>query len=181
MAHGAFSSAFRSLLVGQGSTDPRDYVCEPTKLAHRPHGRFLGIDTEFVTAPDGSTHVGRLAVVEFLATDGRLVTLLDTFVQVPADVVEFKTSISGLTRANTGGGMSRAALTEWWRRCVQEDDFVCAHDAPGDLAALGLTAADVPRLMDTVQLWPHHDGPPYKHSLQFLAAQFLKMTIQEAG
>lgn len=35
------------------------------------------------------------------------------------------------------------------------------------------------RVLDTVALFPHPRGPPYKSSLRYLATKYLQRTIQE--
>ena len=171
----------RSTLAHQGSRDARDYVACPAALHDAPPGRMLGLDTEYVEVAGGGFRVGCIAVVQLDPATDTVTPLLTSHVRIDGDVVDYKTAISGLTPENTGGGMSMEALRAWWADNIALEDFICCHDAPCDFDALGRDVSTVPRLLDTVVLWPHHDGPPFKHSLQFLAATFLNTNIQVPG
>jgi RNA exonuclease 1 len=150
-------------------------------LPDAPPGRMLGVDTEYVEVASGGTAVGRIAVIQLDCFNDLVATLLDTYVRVDEPVVDYKSDISGLTPENTRGGISPEGLLAWWDENITPTDFVCTHDADCDFAALRIDQRRVPRILDTMLLWPHHDGPPFKHRLQFLAAQFLGAHIQVPG
>lgn len=59
---------------------------------------------------------------------------------------------------------------------ISAQTIIIGHSLDADLKILQITHR---RIIDTSIIYPHPNGLPYKHSLKFLAKEFLDKSIQD--
>ncbi|MFO0660645.1 MAG: hypothetical protein U0165_12565 [Polyangiaceae bacterium] len=88
--------------------------------------------------------------------------VFDEYISSTHEVIDYVTRYSGITAETIAAatlGVDEAR--EKIRSLIRPFDIICGHDLSNDLDLLGLRHS---RVIDTVVLYPHHDGPPAKRS-----------------
>jgi RNA exonuclease 4 len=106
------------------------------ELTMEEQGNYVAIDCEFVGVGIGGAHsaLARVSIVDWEAN-----VLLDTFVQVPQPVTDYRTFVSGITPEDIQG--DHAMTPEQCIALVKKilhDKIVIGHGLKSDFAALDL-------------------------------------------
>lgn len=184
-----------------GSADPSDYLLSRDEL--RWHGfpdlaplrpdppgpepaRVFGLDCEMVITREGPT-LARVSLVALADGDDLWPAeparrawaprvIFDAFVRPELPVLDPLTAVSGVRLEDLAGAtLDRAAVRRRLAELVAPQDILCGHGLAHDLGALGVSHA---RVIDTLLLYPHPDGPPAKRALADLALTYLRRPIQ---
>lgn len=134
------------------------------------HEFAVALDCEMVQAAGQRSMLARVSVVRVPTGE----VLLDEIVKPEAPIVDYVTRYSGMTPEIIEGARldfneARAAV----KRLISRETFVIGHGLENDFAALRLLPTDLPRMLDTTQLYPHPNGLPNKNALRYLAVQHL--------
>lgn len=154
--------------------------------------RVFGLDCEMVLAGSGPA-VARVSLVEWVESDHpgtgqvagkpagdgrpwRIRVVFDTLVKPEAAVIDHLTAVSGMSADTLAG--AEASVDDvrdelGWH--VRADDILCGHALENDLHALAVVHD---RVLDTAVLYPHHEGPPARRSLDDLVDEYLSRRIQ---
>ena len=134
-------------------------------------GRVFALDCEMVKTARG----GELARVTVLNFSGAV--CFDTLVLPPVPIGDYKTSYSGLTPTVLDGVTTRLKdVQDTLVKMIAAKDIIIGHSLIDDMNALHLKHK---RVVDTISVFPHPDGPPKKMSLKNLSKMHLKRVIQE--
>ncbi|KAI0032042.1 hypothetical protein K488DRAFT_78726 [Vararia minispora EC-137] len=136
----------------------------------------VALDCEMVYTT-GGFRIARVSVVDGVGKE-----ILDVYVKMDegVDVVDFNTRFSGLTaekfaeHAREPLDAVRARLDE----LVDEHTIIIGHGLENDLKALRMVHH---RVIDTVALFPHPRGHPYRRALRELTREHLSRAIQTGG
>jgi RNA exonuclease 1 len=117
--------------------------------------------------------VAGMEVVRVSIVDWNGKTVLDTLVQTQYPVICFNTRFSGVS--SVSDGVTFEELHDRLGEIANSDTILLGHSLSSDLRALRL---DHRRVIDTVQLYPHQRGHPFKNSLRYLTEKYLGRFIQ---
>nr|CCA26123.1 exonuclease putative [Albugo laibachii Nc14] len=102
--------------------------------------------------------------------------LLDDFVRPKSPIVDYCTQYSGFTPELMQSCSTRLEdIQKRFLDIVPAEAILIGHSIENDLCALRIIHR---RIIDTVVLFPHPKGLPYRSSLRFLTAKFLHRVIQ---
>lgn len=187
-----------------GSADPSDYVLSRDELRWHDYpdlaplrpdppgaapARVFGLDCEMVITREGPT-LARVSLVALADGDdlwpaaparagGAPRVLFDAFVRPELPVLDHLTAVSGVRAEDLAGAtLDAAAARLRLAELVAPQDILCGHGLANDLRALGVSHA---RVIDTLLLYPHPDGPPARRGLAELALAYLRRPIQVGG
>ncbi|KAL3672293.1 hypothetical protein V7S43_002951 [Phytophthora oleae] len=131
---------------------------------------LLAIDCEMCRTTKG-VELTRLTLV-----DASEKVLLDEYVRPKNPIVDYCTQYSGITceimEATT---MRLADIQDKFLDLVPAEAILVGHSIENDLQALRVLHR---RVIDTVCMYPHPKGPPFRSALRFLTSQFLNRAIQ---
>lgn len=130
---------------------------------------MLAIDCEFVLTKIGD-EVARVSIV-----DAGLNTIYDSFMLPKNRVLDYKTKYSGIRESDLEGlTTSKEDVMNDLKQILFKDTLLVGHEIYGDLKQLGITHTNV---IDTILLYPHPDGLPYRRSLAYLSFNILGKAI----
>lgn len=122
-----------------------------------------------------STTIGdELARISIVDAEGRVV--YDEYVKPKNKIVDYKTRYSGIRESDLAAvTKTQADVIEQLKEIIHRDTILVGHCLYGDFKALGIRHDNI---IDTVLLYPHPDGLPFKRSLAYLAINWLRRSIQ---
>ncbi|KIK68048.1 hypothetical protein GYMLUDRAFT_36869 [Collybiopsis luxurians FD-317 M1] len=124
----------------------------------------------------GGMRVARVSVV-----DGSANQVFDELVRMDegVEILDFSTRFSGITpEMYERAVLPLSSILESLNALISKDTILIGHALENDLKALRLVHH---RVVDTVLLYPHARGAPYRRSLRDLAREHLNLTIQVGG
>ncbi|KAL0584230.1 hypothetical protein ABG067_005888 [Albugo candida] len=130
----------------------------------------FALDCEMCQTTKG-TELCRLTLIDSFET-----ILLDEFVCPENPIVDYCTQYSGITPELMHNCSTRLKdIQDRFLDIVPAEAILIGHSIENDLCALRIIHR---RIIDTVLLFPHPKGPPFRSALRFLAAKFLQRVIQ---
>ncbi|GJE84208.1 ribonuclease H-like protein [Phanerochaete sordida] len=136
---------------------------------------IVALDCEMIYST-GGMRVARVSVVD---STGR--EIFDEFIKMDegVEVIDFNTRFSGITPENYAQAVSTlATVRKSLDRFINKKTIIIGHALENDLKTLRMIHH---RCVDTVALFPHPSGPPYRRALRFLVKEHLGKTIQAGG
>ena len=119
---------------------------------------------------------GGFEMLRFTAIDWSACVILDEIIMPLHPVLDYNTRFSGISAIPESSKPFSIILQALQDLGACRETILIGHGLENDLAVMGIFHDLV---IDTVGLYPHHRGLPFKQSLKGLAAQYLKRFIQE--
>eukprot|EP00835_Amoeboradix_gromovi_P003722 NODE_257_length_12663_cov_0.723655.p3 type:complete len:391 gc:universal NODE_257_length_12663_cov_0.723655:9591-10763(+) len=134
--------------------------------------KILALDCEMVYTSGG------LELARCTITNESKSVVYDEIIQPLHPIYDFNTKYSGIT--NLINSVSFIQFRATLFTLMDQNTILVGHSLESDLKAMRLVHTNV---IDTVKLYPHVKGLPFRHSLKYLAAEHLQKIIQndEAG
>ncbi|XP_008334149.1 RNA exonuclease 1 homolog isoform X2 [Cynoglossus semilaevis] len=121
--------------------------------------------------------VSGLELSRVSVANSRLQVIYDTFVRPDNELIDYNTRFSGVSEEDLkGNNTSLREVQETLMSFINADTILIGHGLEKALCALKLLHG---RVVDTSLVFPHRLGPPHKHPLNHLTAEFLRKIIQE--
>ena len=148
------------------------------KVAHtRPYQSLKGenqleliaMDCEMCYTTQGM-EVVRVSVVDYNRN-----VLIDELVKPRGEILDFNTRFSGVSSLN-GAVDDLDAIISKLSKFAGQSTIILGHGLENDLHSMGICHE---RILDTVALFPHDRGLPYRHSLRTLVKNHLGKFIQQ--
>lgn len=137
---------------------------------------IVALDCEMVYTT-GGFRVARVSVVDAAGQQ-----IFDELVRMDdgVEVIDFNTRFSGITPEEYAekAVLPLASIRRSLDTLVSARTIVVGHALENDLKTLRMVHL---RCVDTVALFPHQSGPPYRRALRFLVKEHLGQTIQSGG
>ena len=155
---------------------PEGFVCtQPAGMgvANAKFPEIVAMDCEMVTTKSG------LALARCSVVDDCGEIIYDKLVMPPEAITNYNTEFSGVTKeqmrniTTTLEDVQRELLELIPSECV-----IAGHSLENDLQILKMCHANV---LDTVQMYPHKRGAPFRNALRYLTERYLKRKIQHEG
>mmetsp|Transcript_66788 Transcript_66788/g.157291 ORF Transcript_66788/g.157291 Transcript_66788/m.157291 type:complete len:585 (-) Transcript_66788:116-1870(-) len=141
---------------------------EQTTLQDPDARHLVAIDCEMVMTASGLS----LARVSLVRED---TVLYDTHVRPAEPVTDYLTKFSGITEETLAGvEVSREDVQKRLQELLSDQTILVGHSLESDLKALQLVHE---RVIDTVLLYPHPRGWPFRQSLAGLTSSVLKRKL----
>lgn len=137
---------------------------------------LIALDCEMVYTTVGF-ELGRITVVDY---SGAL--LFDTLCKPENPVIDYNTRFSGITDFDSEPTMSLGQVKDALAKLADQSTIIIGHGLENDLLVLRVFMFNRQliheNVIDTVQVYPHPQGLPFRNSLARLMQQELKRTIQ---
>ena len=152
------------------------FVCtQPAGMgvANAEYPEIVAMDCEMVTTEAG------LALARCSVVDDCGKVIYDKLVLPPTPIVNYNTEFSGVTKeqmrnvTTTLEDVQKELLELIPAECV-----IAGHSLENDLMMLKMCH---PNVLDTVQMYPHKRGAPFRNALRFLTERYLRRKIQHEG
>ena len=162
----------RRLVVPEGYV-----VTQPSGggIARAPHLSMVAIDCEMCYSGVGENKKLELARASAVGPDGAVI--YDKLVMPEEAITDYNTTHSGITAEQMRGVTT--TLRDVQRELLEliaAETILVGHSLENDLKRLKMMHANC---VDTVALYPHKRGPPYRNKLSGLTEKFLGRKIQE--
>ncbi|CAL1700748.1 unnamed protein product [Somion occarium] len=136
---------------------------------------IVALDCEMIYSTGGMT-VARVSVVDSMGTE-----VFDEFVRLDdgVEVIDFNTRFSGINAENYATAvLPLASIRKALDRLINANTIIIGHSLDNDLKTLRMIHH---RCVDTVALFPHRAGAPFRRALKDLVKEHLQRTIQSGG
>ncbi|KAI0773440.1 Rexo1 protein [Irpex lacteus] len=136
---------------------------------------IVALDCEMIYTT-GGMRVARVSVV-----DGAGKEVFDELVRMDegVEVIDFNTRFSGITPESYATAvLPLTSIRQSLDLLINSNTIIIGHALDNDLKTLRMVHH---RCVDTVAMFPHHLGPPYRKALRHLAKEHLGRTIQAGG
>ncbi|CCM03185.1 uncharacterized protein FIBRA_05307 [Fibroporia radiculosa] len=136
---------------------------------------IVALDCEMVYTT-GGFRVARVSVVDSMGKE-----VFDELVRMDdgVEVIDFNTRFSGITAESYEAAvLPLAAVRKSLDTLINAHTIIIGHALENDLKTLRMIHH---RCVDTVMLFPHNAGPPYRRALRVLVKEHLGQTIQSGG
>ena len=152
------------------------FVCtQPAGMgvANAEYPEIVAMDCEMVTIETGLA-LARCSVVDDCGT-----VIYDKLVLPPTPIVNYNTEFSGITKEQ----MRKVTTTledvqKELLELIPSECVIAGHSLENDLMMLKMCH---PNVVDTVQMYPHKRGAPFRNALRFLTERYLRRKIQHEG
>ncbi|KAI8389316.1 ribonuclease H-like domain-containing protein [Blakeslea trispora] len=135
------------------------------------HRKLIALDCEM-----GYTTAG-MELIRLTAVDESMKVLLDELVLPSSMVVDLNTHYSGV-KTLAGVQHDLNSVRKELFKYLSQDTILIGHGLENDLNALRIIHLNI---VDTVALYPHKNGLPYRNKLSYLTSTHLKKFIQTGG
>ncbi|XP_015930325.1 exonuclease GOR [Parasteatoda tepidariorum] len=143
-----------------------------TKQWSTDNFNILALDCEFVYTP-GGMEVARVSLVSL-----KKGLVYDTFVAPNYEVLDYNTQFSGIRPEDLiYGNVKTLSEVQYDLVCgfLSGDTILIGHGLHSDLKGLHICHENI---IDTSILYPHFKGFPYRYSLEYLAQEYLGITMR---
>ncbi|KAI8992380.1 hypothetical protein BDB01DRAFT_847763 [Pilobolus umbonatus] len=121
----------------------------------------------------GYTTAG-MELIRLTVVDSKMKVLLDELVLPSHMIIDLNSHYSGV-KTLEGVKHDLSSLRKELFKYVDQDTIILGHGLENDMNALRLVHE---RIIDTVSLYPHPHGLPYRHGLRYLVSRYLHKFIQ---
>ncbi|KAI0347258.1 ribonuclease H-like protein [Trametopsis cervina] len=145
------------------------------KLAEDTALDIVALDCEMIYST-GGMRVARVSVV-----DGTGKEVFDELVRMDdgVEVIDFNTRFSGVTpEAYATAVLQLSSIRKSLDALINSNTIIIGHALDNDLKTLRMIHH---RCVDTVAIFPHQAGPPYRRALRVLSKEHLGRIIQTGG
>ena len=144
-------------------------------VARSPPLSMAAIDCEMCYTGSGADRRLELTRASVVGPDGSV--LYDTLVLPSAPITDYNTAFSGITAEQMRGVTTRLEdVQRELLELVAAETILIGHSLENDLKRLRMIHANC---VDTVALYPHKRGPPFRTKLSALTEKHLGRKIQE--
>ncbi|KAI0702903.1 ribonuclease H-like protein, partial [Cytidiella melzeri] len=136
---------------------------------------IVALDCEMIYST-GGMRVARVSVV-----DGAGEEIFDELVRMDdgVEVIDLNTRFSGITAEDYSTATRQlASIRQSLDALINSNTIIIGHALDNDLKTLRMIHR---RCVDTVAIFPHQAGPPYRRALRHLAKEHLGRVIQTGG
>ncbi|KAI8584794.1 hypothetical protein K450DRAFT_218041 [Umbelopsis ramanniana AG] len=144
---------------------------KPVSGASKDVRQIIALDCEMAYTTAGMELVRISAIDEFNET------IIDELVLPQHMVVDLNSRYSGIQTLR-GAKYNLQDIHLMLSKFMDEQTILAGHGLENDLKALRIVH---PNVVDTVALYPHPNGLPYRHGLRFLANKYLQRFIQDSS
>ena len=132
--------------------------------------KAVGLDCEMSYTTLGF-EMTRVTIVDFFTKR----VVLDEIVKTFGQVIDANTKFSGVTELDISKGLMFSEIREMILKLISSDTIVIGHGLENDFKVMRIVGR---RVIDTVSLWPHFKGLPFRHSLKYLMEKYLGRVVQ---
>ncbi|CAO3675671.1 unnamed protein product [Umbelopsis vinacea] len=133
--------------------------------------QVIALDCEMAYTTAGMELVRISAIDEFNET------VLDELVLPQHMIIDLNSRYSGIQTLR-GAKYNLQDIRKMLAKFVDEDTILAGHGLENDMKALRIVHMNI---VDTVALYPHPNGLPYRYGLRFLANKYLQRFIQDSS
>jgi RNA exonuclease 1 len=152
------------------------FVCtQPAGMgvANAEYPEIVAMDCEMVTIETGLA-LARCSVVDDCGT-----VIYDKLVLPPTPIVNYNTEFSGITKEQMRNVTTTLEdVQKELLELIPSECVIAGHSLENDLMMLKMCH---PNVVDTVQMYPHKRGAPFRNALRFLTERYLRRKIQHEG
>ena len=142
-------------------------------IANAEYPEIVAMDCEMVTTETG------LALARCSVVDDCGKVIYDKLVLPPTPIVNYNTEFSGITKEQMRNVTTTLEdVQKELLELIPSECVIAGHSLENDLMMLKMCH---PNVLDTVQMYPHKRGAPFRNALRFLTERYLRRKIQHEG